>query len=152
MSQNIFDTLKVDAENAAYRVAANKSSEILKNSLVSLIEKKVDSESAKAFAAALDTDFGLAFINMLMGVVLNYAPGLNNHKNAQRLAQEFRINGMATAGNAVLDEVFSQLLPGVMQVVQTLPKENVRIEQLSDKTSVDDLEENNKNLINVKVK
>lgn len=39
MEKNIFDTLKGDAKNATYKIVANKSSFLLKESIVKIIEK-----------------------------------------------------------------------------------------------------------------
>jgi hypothetical protein len=141
MSDNVFDLLKKDAKNASYKLVAVKSAELLKNSIVSIVERKTDSDKARSFAKFLDTDVGLSFINILMGVIIESVPQIKENKNSSRLGEEFRVNGMSIAGNAAFDKVFSDLLPQVMSVITSLPEEKVRVLPEASKSVSLDCEE-----------
>ncbi len=116
MEKNIFDTLKGDAKNATYKIVANKSSFLLKESIVKIIEKKSNSDIARSFAKFLDTDVGLSFINVLMGTIIDNVPQLQNNNNAIRLGEEFRVNGMTVAGNALLEQLIDKSLVGLLEL------------------------------------
>jgi len=62
-------------------------------------------------------------ISMLLGTGLNYMPGISNDPRAKKLAKEFRVEGMAQAGNLVADSVMQYLLPAVVSTLQSLPEE-----------------------------
>lgn len=116
MEKNIFDTLKGDAKNATYKIVANKSSSLLKESIIKIIEKKSNSDMARSFAKFLDTDVGLSFLNVLMGTIIDNVPQLQDNKNALRLGEEFRVNGMTVAGNALLEQLIDKSLVGLLEL------------------------------------
>lgn len=114
--------IKVDAENAAYRVAATQISNGTKGAILAIMEKQGHgSDRIKAISDLLDTEFGTALISLLVGAGLTYAPHISEDPRVARLAGEFRVNGMATAGNAIFETATQHFLPVIMNAISALP-------------------------------
>jgi hypothetical protein len=144
------EMLKQNAADAGYRVAATQSTNIVKNAVLTVMRNKgADDGAVAGFAKFLDTEFGAALISFALGAGLNYVPHLSDDPRVARLAEEMRINGMATAGNAVIGEAMAHVLPALTQVLQNLPAveenaSNVRVieaESRSDNRLAETLEE-----------
>ena len=114
--------MKTDAENAAYRVAATQITSGTKAAILTIMEKQGSgSDKLKAVSDMLDTEFGNALISMLVGMGLTYAPKISEDPRVIRLAGEFRTNGIAVAGNAVMGVAFEHLLPVITNALSALP-------------------------------
>lgn len=114
--------VKADAENAAYRIAATQISNGTKGAILAIMEKQGQgSDRVKAVSDLLDTEFGTALISLLVGAGLTYAPHISEDARVQRLAGEFRVNGMATAGNAIFETATQHFLPVIMSAISSLP-------------------------------
>ncbi len=118
----IMDILKVDGEDAMYRIAGTQMTRGTKAALLKLLEQQGHgSERVKAISEILDTEGGSAAIAMLLGMMLHYLPQINQDPRAQRLSKEFRVKGMEIAGNAVFDVAISSFLPVLLESLKTLP-------------------------------
>lgn len=118
----MLDMLKADALSAGYRVAANQMTKGVKGALLlSMKDKGMDGGKIQAISEMLDTEMGEALISTLLGYGLTYIPGLGEDPRAQTLAEEFRINGIATAGNVIADSLFQHLLPAINSAMASLP-------------------------------
>lgn len=118
----MLDMLKADALSAGYRVAANQMTKGVKGALIlSMKDKGMDGGKIQAISEMLDTEMGEALISTLLGYGLTYIPGLGEDPRAQTLAEEFRINGIATAGNVIADSLFQHLLPAINSAMASLP-------------------------------
>ena len=142
------EILKQNAVDAGYRVAATQSTNIVKNAILTVMRNKgADDGAIAGFAKFLDTEFGAALISFALGSGLHYVPHFSEDPRVQRLAEEMRVNGMATAGNAVIGEAMNHVLPALTQVLQNLPAveesaSNVRvIESSSESRLAEALEE-----------
>jgi len=89
--------------------------------------------------AILDSEFGSAFISYLLGTGLMYAPNeISTDARAMKLATEFRVGGMATAGNAVIDSLTENVMSTIMSTMESLPslseteEANARVEPVED--------------------
>lgn len=121
------EMVKADAVQAAYRVAATQMSNGTKAAILTIMEKNGQgSDRIAALSDLLNTEFGNALVSLLLGVGLNYAPMLSDDPRAQKLATEFRINGMATAGNAVMDTAMQHFLPVITNALSALPEETTQ--------------------------
>ncbi|MCZ2224293.1 MAG: hypothetical protein LC122_11780 [Chitinophagales bacterium] len=140
--KDILGTLKNDSKEAGYQVAADQSATIIQKALVNVIEKKVDSDTAKSFAIMLDTEVGLACVKLLAGLALTYAPGVGQDPRAQKVADKLRQGAMSDGMNLVADELVGNLLPALNGIVEALP-EQPAVAQLVEKTgmNVADLDE-----------
>lgn len=119
---SFFEMMKGDATKAAYRVAANQMTTGVKKAILTIMEKKgQSSERIQALGEMLDTQAGQAFISTLIGMALTYAPVISNDPRAAQLADEFRINGIATAGNAMMDVAVEHFFPVIASVLSNLP-------------------------------
>lgn len=122
------DTLKDDAEDAAYRVASTQMTKAAKTALLKLLQQKGTKKSqVTAFKELLDSAAGDAIISLLMGAGLTFIPNIKDDPRAKQLAKEFRVNGMATAANSALEALMSDFLPGVLQTLQTLPQPESKV-------------------------
>lgn len=128
--ENVKDMLKVDAVEAGYRVAGRQMTKGVKAGILLLMKDKgMDGGKLEAIREVLDTEVGDAIMSTLLGYGLTYVPQLKDDPRAAKLAEEFRINGMATAGNVAVDAVMQYLLPVVTDAMASLPavEEKVRV-------------------------
>lgn len=120
---SFMDKLKVNAEDAAYRVAATQMTSGTKAAILAIMEKQGQgSERIKAISEMLDTEVGSALVAGLLGLGLQYAPMVSEDPRAQRLADEFQVAGMATVGNAVVGIAMEHFVPVVMGALSSLPQ------------------------------
>lgn len=117
---------KSDLDKAAYRTAARQTAKVAKTAILSVVksksgDKRKGNKTASALQEVLDTDLGTYGISEALGWALTYAPGLKEHPNAQRLAEELRVEGLAGAGDLALDKLFQTLVPSMVSVLNTLP-------------------------------
>jgi len=129
------DMVKSDGTDAAYRVGAKQMTKAFKLATTNMLKGRGTKKSQiNAIGEFLDTEFGESMISMLLGTGLNYMPGISNDPRAKKLAKEFRVEGMAQAGNLVADSVMQYLLPAVVSTLQSLPEEG-KIRVLEGKSS-----------------
>jgi hypothetical protein len=117
---------KSDLEKSAYRVAARQTAKVAKSAILSVVknksaDKRKANKAASAVQEILDTDLGTYGVSEALGWALTYAPGLKEHPNAQRLAEELRVEGLAGAGDLALDKVLQSLVPSMVSVLNSLP-------------------------------
>jgi hypothetical protein len=138
MSKGIFDKLMADSKDAAYRVAGTQIIKVAKTGLLnSLRSKGIENRHVQTISDFLDTEIGTAVLSTCVGVGFNYIPPFNKDKRAKTLAREFRVGGMALAGNLLADKVLTDLLPKMEAILGSLPqlsqnnKTKFRIEDVS---------------------
>lgn len=133
--------VKDDAVEASYRVGANQMSKATRAAIVKALKQSGAKRSQiKAVTELLDSEAGLAGITLALGMLLTYFPAVKEKPQAQRLAKEFRVGGMALGGNLLADSVFQTILPVVLSQLENLPdpgKVRVATEALTEKTKVE---------------
>jgi hypothetical protein len=132
-NQSFMEMMKDDAQEAAFRVASAKIAEKVRDLLsLAIMMQLGGNKYADSVNAMLATPMGVALVQSTAGYALTYAPKkISDDPRVQRLAKEFRVAGMATAGGVVVDKVFDQLAPLLDQVLEMLPGEEtgkVRVE------------------------
>ncbi len=139
--------MKGDGVDAAYRVGANQMVRGLQGAVVKVVESQGGkSETVKAASELLDSEFGKSVLGYTAGLALTYAPVISEDERAKRLAEEFRVGGMATAGNAIIDNLMATILPILQETLSHLPEaegsadesEQVRIAALPDAVNMED--------------
>jgi hypothetical protein len=121
-SKGFFDTVKEDAGEAGYRIAAKQMTKGVRSALVLTIKAKGgNGERAEAIGSVLESEIGEAIVEAFLGVILPQIPGIKDDPRIIRLAKEFRTSGMTTAGNAVLGEMMEFFLPAIKDAMQYLP-------------------------------
>lgn len=119
-----FDMMKSDGTKAAYRVAGKQMTKGTKQALLLVLEKQGHGkESVAAFASMLDSATGEAVISVVLGLSLTYLPMVSGDPRAQKLAEEFRVAGIAGIGNEAMGFAISSLLPIITQAMSNLPAE-----------------------------
>lgn len=123
------EMMKADFQKATYRVAADQMTHGIKEGIVALIGTKGGTEAQQSgMMILLDSEIGEAAIAMLAGLGLTYAPMVSEDPRAQKLAGEFRVNGMAKAGNVLIENLLGTFLPIVQKALASLPaEEQVRV-------------------------
>lgn len=117
-----FDMVKKDGINAGYRVVSTQIVKGMKGAILKLLESRgTDGGKLQMFSEMLDTEIGEAVISMMLGFGMNYAPVISEDPRVQKLAEEFRTNGMATAGNAVVGVAMESFLPVIQNALKALP-------------------------------
>ena len=118
------ETLKSDAQDAALRVASTQMTNGVKAGLVKILEKKGgNSGQMEMFKTILDSEIGDAFVALLLGYGLNYAPQIKDNPKVVKIAAELRTQGMATGGNLVFGAAMDTLLPTLTEALKALPDE-----------------------------
>lgn len=116
--------LKADGIDAGYRIGAKQMTKAVKVAASNMMRsRKAKKNQVDAVAEFLDTEFGESLISMSLGTGLHFIPGLNADPRAQRLAKEFRVEGMASAGNLVAGTLMEYLMPAIRDTLATLPAE-----------------------------
>lgn len=125
--------IKEEVKEGAYRTAARQMILGIKRACVSALKDKgVEGSKIEAFSTFLDTEFGEAFISVILGYTLPHIPAIGNDARAIKLAEEFRIGGLSTAGNKAMNvgiEYFLGPLTKSFQLLESLPEENFRAEE-----------------------
>lgn len=153
-SNSLMEMVKIDMTNAAYRVGAKQLNAGIRNAIVDTMKKRgADNAHIEMFTGFLETEFGIAFLSVLAGYGLTYAPMIKDNPKAQRLAQEFRVAGITMAGNEIVSTMIEQVLPGLKTMLNSLPEstdvqtteghksteeEESEIDITTDLTSLDD--------------
>lgn len=130
MANKIVDMMKADTKEAAYRVVSTQITTGAKAGLIKLFQSKGgDSAQMAILQGLLDSEMGESIIALMIGYGLNYAPGFKDKPQVIKLAEEFRVRGMTTAGNAVMEMAMGSLLPVLTTALNALPEEtsNVRV-------------------------
>jgi len=126
--ESFVSKLKDDGADAAYRVGARQMSKAVQTAMVKMLQdkgyKKTQVTAIKEFLAS---ELGDVFIKNVLGYALTYFPHLSQNERAQRMAKEFRVEGIAQIGNMAMEH----LLPAMMQVFQHLPADIKEIEMPS---------------------
>ncbi len=110
---------KSDATKAAYRIAGKQITKGTKAAILKLI--KNENKDITMAEQLLDTEFGNALVSAVIGYSLTYAPKISEDERVQKLAAEFRINGIATAGNNIVDIVTDNIVPVIDLALTMLP-------------------------------
>lgn len=126
-----------DMEKVAYRVARKQMYNGVKNALLIALQAKASSmsdEQLKLAKQLLESEIGEAIIDGLLGLALTYTPKICDDPRAKVLAEEFRVQSIATVGNAVLDSAIGVVTPLLSGALNNIPlpevptKEKVRVD------------------------
>lgn len=123
-NKSVMDMVKDDAANAMYRVASHQISKGVKTAILALLERQgSNSDGLKAASEMLDTEMGSAIISLLLGLGIGNLPieAMKEDHRVQKIAEELRIGGMATAGNVAMEMVMEHIMPVIMGVLTSLP-------------------------------
>lgn len=121
--QKFMTKSKEDAKDAGYRIVANQSSKTIRRILSSVLSNHgVDKKQIKAVNSLLDTELGEAGISYALGLALTYAPKIKDDPRIKKLAAEFRIEGMASAGNIAVNELIQAIGPDLQNIFMSLPE------------------------------
>lgn len=116
--------IKKDSVNAAYRVGARQINNGIRNAAVEVMKTKgADNSTIEGVTSFLKTEWGTAAIGMVAGHGLTYIPMIKDNPKAQRLAEEFRIASMTTAGNELVSMLLAALAPALQTVLASIPEE-----------------------------
>ncbi len=120
-------TFKDDLKQAGYRVAANQISKGVKTAIVSMMQKGGSSSThLHTISEMLNTQYGAGLISFLLGMGLQHTD-LVQDERVEKIAEEFRIEGMSGVGNQVFSFLMDALVPVVSKTLHTLPQEETRI-------------------------
>lgn len=135
--KNFMGMVKSDAVEAGYRVASTQMTKGVKAGLLRMFKDKgADAGKLVIVQELLDSEVGSAVIALIMGHGMGYIPKLNEDPRFQKLAKEFRIGGMSTAGNVLMDTVMQYLAPAVMDAVGNLPPVSEVVSTVSEKAGI----------------
>lgn len=110
-----------DAEKAAYRVGARNTVKLGQTAITKALEAQ-GGDKAAALGAMLHTEVGASVVSGVMGALLTSLPQFQNDARVQKLAEELRVNGMATLGNTVVDQLTEMVAPAMSAMIQSLPQ------------------------------
>lgn len=147
----LLDLVQKDLERAGYRVASTQVTKGIKAGLLLMLKDKgVDSQKISVFQEFMETEFGTALISTLLGYGLTYVPHINADPRVQKMAEEFRVHGMATVGNEVMGIAFQYLMPTINDTIKSLstetPQTQIRVES-STKAEAESAEANEEEVL-----
>ena len=122
-----------DAEKAAYRVGARNTVKLGQTAITKALEAQ-GGDKAAALGAMLHTEVGASVVSGVMGALLTSLPQFQNDVRIQKLAEELRVNGMATLGNTVVDQLTEMVAPAMSSMIQSLPQATHEEEEASEDT------------------
>lgn len=123
-STTLFDRIKDNAEQAAYKSAATQVTKLSKAGVVHVLEKYGQkSDSIQSVADLMDTKGGKVILAMAMGMGLQFVPKLDQNERVQRLADTLCQNSMSEGANSILESVFEHLSPVFENVFAQIPEE-----------------------------
>lgn len=114
--------VKADLNQAAYRSGATQLSKATKAGLIALMQKN-GSANIEAAAKLLDSELGEAFISVILGYTLTYAPNISEDERVKKLAKEFRTGGMSTTFNVAFEAIMTTVAPALKDALNLIPAE-----------------------------
>lgn len=115
-------SLSTDAKEAAKRVAGTQIIKAAKNALLQTLRSKgFNNSRVEKVSNFLDSEVGTAIVSTAVGFGIGNFPSLKKNGNAQSLAKEFRVGGMAVLGNILSEHAFSDILPVFSSILDKLP-------------------------------
>jgi hypothetical protein len=120
--------LRIDLTSAGYRIAATQLTKATKSILI----KALPEEKVPTINSFLDSEIGNGVISLLFGWGLTYAPieKIQASDRVQDLADEFRVQGLATFGNAAVEALMGSVVKSIQEAVQEIPSEEEIIAEL----------------------
>ncbi len=76
----------------------------------------------------------------IAGHGLGYVPGIKDDPRVVRLAEEFRISSLTTAGNEIFSAALGELLPVVTKALNSLPAEAETVSSEGHKSTTEEVE------------
>ncbi len=101
--------------DAAYRVASTQLSTAIKKAMLNSIPL----DKSSGLMSFLNSEYGNGFVSMLAGYMLTYA--WKDNTKAQKLATEFRVNGMTTLGNNVIEGLLGSIGDIAFNALSSIP-------------------------------
>ena len=149
--------MKDNAEKAGYRIASTQLVNATRGAIVAVLRKQgADSGKLASAEAFFQSEFGVIFISMLLGMGLDRIPKYGDDPRVARIAEEFRIGGMAVAGNMFMDEITKTVLPALGDVFSALPAEAAEEQKIRlaepKPPAVEEAEDEEEELAEVKTK
>ncbi|HUU88140.1 MAG TPA: hypothetical protein VMX17_10360, partial [Candidatus Glassbacteria bacterium] len=111
--------LKKDGKDAQYRLVRSQLLNGAKALVLAIVSKDQETNPyMESVAQVMDTKAGEAFLSSLVGMGLTFAPGeFMQDARIQLLAEEFRVNGLHKAEDAIMSSIMSALTPTIMQTI-----------------------------------
>lgn len=139
---------KLDAEKAAYRIAATQLSKGTKGAIVSLLQSQgTNSDTLLTISELLDTEIGAAIVSLAIGMALTYTPKISDDPRVIRIAKEFRVNGISKVGDEVLETALMYIVPVIQSSLEALP---APIKEVNSKEETEQEEEQEENVASKK--
>jgi hypothetical protein len=106
--------------------------------------KNISETKLKHLRDVLDSQFGLAITSSVIGYSLTYSK-YNENIKVQKIADEFRIEGMTIASNAIINEMMEYLAPIIKKSMLEIPDVKYRIEEKNNQKEIFGFKEENIN-------
>ena len=141
--------LKSDSRQAGIRIACRKSVSVVQSTLIQLLSHNKSPKEAKSIKKGIDALFGSEYGKGLIGYIMGQALPVVKVRFPEKyqdimeeLATEFRVEGMAVAGEEALDSVLglfkfaeTGLIGAMTELVE--PVEKLRIQSEKDQNQIE---------------
>ena len=88
----------------------------------------MDSSRIENIEKLLNSEFGFAISQFILGIGLNYLPLMEGDTRKSKLSEELQIFGMAVAGNLMFETVAQNIIPLINSTFKSLPTpSNIRV-------------------------
>lgn len=124
LTKDILNMFKNDFNKAKYNLVSNQILNLVQLAILKSLENK-NSDSIDKIKTFLSSEFGKSFLSLMIGIGLENLDYSNIDENVKKIAQSFRINGMAKFGNEVIYSLFAESTQELQKIVLDLNKESL---------------------------
>lgn len=123
--RNSNSSIKNDLKQAGLRILSTQVSSAVKTAAIAALSKEgMEKSKLDVVKEIFETPFGDALISYFIGQGLTHMPFLKENDKVISLAKEFRVNGMAVAGNQIIDSITQYIIPALKDTIKSLPEDN----------------------------
>ncbi len=156
VTDKVLTTVKSDMHKTGYRLAANKTTKLVRGAIVEGMTTKMGLKGAskKATGTKLEeffsSPYGEAMISLVIGSLLplvqDKIPG-NHGSKVEKLAEEFRVRGFTVVGDELVDlltgPAMGMLSNGLKDILNTVesPAELIRVDAMAAPVPNEEAEE-----------
>jgi len=118
---NTMSTITDRGKKAIVRTSGRKITKTTKSAIIKALQSKgADNTTVSFVSSFLETELGTGLVSELIGILLPQIPKINTDPRVQMMAEEFQVEGLATMGNALLDEMLKFSGPVIEEVMASL--------------------------------
>ena len=130
--EGVMDTIKSDGKKAVWRTFAKQIPKAARSGLLAFMKAKGAKKAwIKTASEMMDTEMGRAVVSLMLGWAIYAIPALRKDPRAAALAEEWRVEAMATVGDELIQEAMIHFGP-VMSLMSEIPMPPTKVRVAGD--------------------